>query len=105
MWFPGRRGSRGEPPGDGGPGRHPVSSRTIPAQNGMSTRASRGLEEFFHHIHGLSGLTLLDLGGATQQNVTFITDLGHRLYSENFLRILNETSGPDGVADQSNPGR
>src|ERR1017187_4717225 len=105
MWFPGRRGSRGDPAGDNGPGRRPVSSRITPAQNGTSTRASRGLEEFFHHIHGLSGLTLLDLGGATQQNVSFITDLGHRLYSENFLQILSETVGPDGVADQSNPGR
>jgi len=106
MWFPGsRRASRGDPLGDGGPGRQPVSSRTIPPQNGTSTRASRGLEEFFHHIHGLSGLTLLDLGGATQQNVTFITDLGHRLYSENFLQILNESSEGDRVADQSNPGR
>jgi hypothetical protein len=68
------------------------------------TRTSRGLEEFFSHIHGLSGLTLLDLGGATQQNVSFITDLGHRLYSENFLQILRETSSADGLADQSNPG-
>jgi len=68
------------------------------------TRSSRGLEEFFGHIHGLSGLTLLDLGGATQQNVSFITDLGHRLYSENFLQILKETAGGDTVADQSNPG-
>jgi 2-polyprenyl-3-methyl-5-hydroxy-6-metoxy-1,4-benzoquinol methylase len=73
-------------------------------QNGAATRASRGLEEFFGHIHGLSGLTLLDLGGATQQNVSFITDLGHRLYSENFLQILQETSGAEGMADQSNPG-
>jgi hypothetical protein len=90
--------------GDAPPGRLPVSSRTIPAQNGAITRNSRGLEEFFGHIHGLTGLTLLDLGGATQENVSFITDLGHRLYSENFLRILNETSGEKGVADQSNPG-
>jgi len=82
----------------------PVSSRSIPAQNGAITRSSRGLEEFFGHIHGLSGLTLLDLGGATQQNVSFITDLGHRLYSENFLQILKETSGAEGLADQSNPG-
>ncbi|MEI9972121.1 MAG: class I SAM-dependent methyltransferase [Ignavibacteriota bacterium] len=68
------------------------------------TRSSRGLEEFFGHIHGTSGLTLLDLGGATQQNVSFITDLGHRLYSENFLQILKETAGGEAMSDQSNPG-
>ena len=107
MWFSGaRNGKRGSGggPGDDGSGRLPVSSRTIPAQNGTLTRSSRGLEEFFGHIHGLSGLTLLDLGGATQQNVSFITDLGHRLYSENFLQILKEASGGESVADQSNPG-
>jgi 2-polyprenyl-3-methyl-5-hydroxy-6-metoxy-1,4-benzoquinol methylase len=107
MWFPGSRNAKrgsGGAPGDSGPGRLPVSSRVIPAQNGALTRSSRGLEEFFSHIHGLSGLTLLDLGGATQQNVSFITDLGHRLYSENFLQILKESAGGEAVADQSNPG-
>jgi hypothetical protein len=69
-----------------------------------ATRPSRGLEEFFGYIRGQSGLTILDLAGATQKNVSFITDLGHRLYSEDFLKILQETFGPDG-ADQSNPGR
>src|SRR5947199_7214141 len=70
----------------------------------VSTRPSRGLEEFFTYIRGQSGLTILDLGGATQQNVSFITNLGHRLYSEDFLQILRETFG-EGTDDQSNPGR
>ena len=100
--------SRSGQPGNGTP--QPVSPGGKPApRNGASamapsTRTSRGLEEFFGKIRGLSGLTILDLGGATQKNVNFITDLGHRLYSEDFLRIVQETFGPDG-ADQSNPGR
>ena len=69
------------------------------------TRPSRGLDEFFSYIRGQSGLTILDLGGATQQNVSFITNLGHRLYSESFLQTLQETFGEEGSADQSNPGR
>ena len=104
MWFFGsRNGKVGA--GDDGSGRIAVPSRTIPAQNGVVTRSSRGLEEFFGHIHGLSGLTLLDLGGATQQNVSFITNLGHRLYSEDFLEILHESFGMEDTVDQSNPGR
>ncbi len=75
------------------------------AADEVSMRQSRGLEEFFSYIRDQSGLTILDLGGATQQNVTFITNLGHRLYSENFLQILNETFGPDETVDQSNPGQ
>ena len=70
-----------------------------------AVRPSRGLEEFFGHIHGQSGLTILDLGGASQNNVSFITGLGHRLYSEDFLRTLSETFGENGAADQSNAGR
>jgi 2-polyprenyl-3-methyl-5-hydroxy-6-metoxy-1,4-benzoquinol methylase len=98
---------RGEPPANG-----PSPARTVrPAVPGrgdevITTRPSRGLEEFFTYIRDQSGLTILDLGGATQQNVTFITNLGHRLYSEDFLRILNETFGDKGtVEEQSNPGR
>lgn len=67
-------------------------------------RTSRGLQEFFNYIRGQSGLTILDFGAATQQNVSFITNLGHRLYSENFLQLLKESFGAD-AADQSNPGR
>ena len=71
----------------------------------LSSRRSRGLEEFFTQIRDTSGLTLLDLGGATQKNISFITDLGHRIYTEDFLRILNEAFGADDTVDQSNPGR
>jgi len=71
----------------------------------VNTRPSRGLDQFFGYIRGQSGLTILDLGGATQQNVNFITNLGHRLYSEDFLQILNETFGVDDTVDQANPGR
>jgi hypothetical protein len=101
--------SRSGQPGNGMPqtanaGGRKAESRIGESETAPTTRPSRGLEEFFGQIRGLSGLTILDLGGATQKNVNFITDLGHRLYSEDFLRILHETFGPDG-ADQSNPGR
>jgi hypothetical protein len=101
--------SRSGQPGNGTPqpakaGGAKAEPRNVASEAAPSTRPSRGLEEFFGQIRGLSGLTILDLGGATQKNVNFITDLGHRLYSEDFLRILHETFGADG-ADQSNPGR
>jgi hypothetical protein len=104
------RGSRGAPTGGGPPSRPnaarvPLNARGSTAEPVLSARPSRGLEEFFTQIRDTSGLTILDLGGATQKNVSFITDLGHRLYSEDFLRILNETFGADDTVDQSNPGR
>ena len=103
------RGSRGQPangPAQPGSPAHSLSfSPNEGAEAARVTRPSRGLEEFFNYIRDQSGLTILDLGGATQRNVSFITGLGHRLYSEDFLRILSETFGMDDTADQSNPGR
>jgi len=99
------RASRGGPQGYG-PAAHEGNGRKSPVLNGkavVDTRNSRGLEEFFGYIRDQSGLTILDLGGATQKNVSFITELGHRLYSEDFLAILKETFADD--PDQSNPGR
>jgi len=71
----------------------------------VTTRQSRGLDQFFGNIRGQSGLTILDLGGATQQNINFITNLGHRLYSESFLQALAETFGAESGVEQSNPGQ
>jgi len=50
------------------------------------SRHSHGLDQFFARIQDQSGLSLLDLGGINQPNVSFITSLGHRLHSEDFLR-------------------
>ena len=81
--------------------------RRNPAQSSkpmLSSRPSRGLEQFFSAFRDQAGLTILDLGGANQENINFITNLGHRFYSEDFLRIFQDAFGGD-VTDQSNPGR
>ncbi len=70
----------------------------------IESRQSRGLEQFFSSFRDQAGLSILDLWGARQENINFITSLGHKFYSEDFLRIFQETFGDD-VADQSNPGR
>lgn len=104
------RGGRGGGPPNGtppssNPRRGQFPSRIVRDEDTVNTRQSRGLEQFFGYIRDQSGLTVLDLGGATQQNVNFITNLGHRLYSEDFLQILHETFGVNDTVDQSNPGR
>lgn len=70
----------------------------------VDSRQSRGLEQFFGSFRDQTGLSILDLGGAHQENINFITSLGHKFYSEDFLRIFQDTFGSD-IADQSNPGR
>jgi SAM-dependent methyltransferase len=102
------RGSRGAPQAIAAPSAEGGARRSAsPLRAGPATvdrRISRGLEEFFVQIRDQSGLTILDLGGATQKNVSFITELGHRLYSEDFLSILHETFG-EAENEQSNPGQ
>lgn len=83
-------GPRGSPPA----GRSVLGPppRKLPGNGGGGgaySRHSNGLEQFFGRIQGESGLRLLDLSGASQANVGFITNLGHRLYSEDFLRSLD----------------
>ena len=98
------RGSRSSagPPANGGNARRFVSR---PGRGEVSeTRQSRGLDQFFGSFRDQTGLSILDLGGASQENVNFITSLGHKFHSEDFLRIFQETFGED-IADQSNPGR
>ncbi len=59
-------------------------------------RHSNGLDQFFSYIKGEPGLNILDLAGANQSNVSFITNLGHKIYSEDFLRSLRIASNGSG---------
>ena len=56
-------------------------------------RSSAGLDQFFQALAGPAGLSILDLGGASQANIGFITGMGYRIYSEDFLRALDTAFG------------
>ena len=70
----------------------------------VTSRTSRGLEQFFSYHRGQVGLSILDFAGASQQNINFITNLGHRLYSEDFIRTLDDVFGDADPNDQANQG-
>src|SRR5690349_12656245 len=67
----------------------------------VTSRPSRGLEQFFAYVRGQVGLSILDLAGASQQNINYITNLGHRLYSEDFVRTLDDVFGEEDPTDQT----
>ncbi len=67
-------------------------------------RPCRGLEQFFFNIRDIVGLSILDLSGATQENINFLTSLGHKIYSQDMMRSLDEAFGLD-PAEQTNPSR
>jgi len=68
------------------------------------SRQSRGLEQFFFNIRDVVGLSILDLSGATQENIDFLTNLGHKLYSQDIMRSMDDAFGSD-PAEQTNASR
>lgn len=89
----------------GGSGALDASSPQPRDQRGKDaviTRQSRGLDQFFTYIKGQTGLSILDMGGACQENINFVTDLGHRITPQSILMSLDETFG-GADPDQSNP--
>ena len=70
-------------------------------------RTSKAFEQFVTSIRERENLSLLDLGGANQANITFITELGHRLYADDILRSVDTEFGPaEGMQErQSDPER
>lgn len=74
-----------------------------PPQN----RPSNGLDQFFSSIQEESSLSILDFAGASQANISFITALGHRIYSNDILRTLEDAFGGAGdfLQNQSDPVR
>jgi len=71
----------------------------------ITARQSRGLEQFFSYIRDQSGLSILDMGGVCQDNVNFITNLGHRITPQSILQRIDETFGGVADTDQSNPAQ
>jgi hypothetical protein len=73
----------------------------------VQRRHSAGLDQFFFSIRDQEGLSILDLAGASQANITFITNMGHRLYSDDIMRTLEAAfgSGGDFFENQSDPER
>jgi len=70
----------------------------------LETRSSSGLDQFCSLLMERPGLTLLDLAGANQSTVAFITDLGHRLYSDDFVLQMDRCFGDgDFYGNQSDP--
>lgn len=70
----------------------------------METRHSHGLDQFCSSLHEHPGLSILDLAGASQATISFLTNLGHRLYSDDFVRQLDQAFGKgDFYENQANP--
>lgn len=87
------------------------SSLHLPAKKSAQAQAlnrpSNGLDQFFASLRDQESLSILDFSGATQANISYITSMGHRIYSNDVLRSMEEFfgSGGDFIANQSDPER
>jgi SAM-dependent methyltransferase len=78
---------------------------------GAETRQSHGLDQFCASLEERPGMSILDFAGASQATVSFVTNYGHRLYSDDFMRQLEQvfgsasggTNGANSVENQANP--
>jgi len=81
-----------------------LANRKSARKDPALTRQSRGLEQFFFNIRDVVGLSVLDCAGANQDNIDFLINLGHKVYSQDLVRNLDEAFGQD-LAEQTNPSR
>src|ERR1051325_378836 len=89
-------------------GQEQSASAPLPAaKSGAALRQSKGLREFANCMRPPEGLRVLDLGAASQANINFLTDLGHRVCTEdlhNCLELFSSrtmvTADPDTEAEQ-----
>src|SRR5689334_11500698 len=64
---------------------------TTQDRDSPSLRRSSGMREFWKAIEGPPGLKILDLGSASQANISFITDLGYKLYTADLLQSFQNS--------------
>jgi len=73
-----------------GKGASGKSSKEAPA---TVTRHSSGLEQFHSMLHGSEDLSILDMSGASQANITFVTGAGHRISSDDLIGTMQQVLG------------
>jgi SAM-dependent methyltransferase len=67
------------------------------------TRHSSGLEQFHSMLHGAEDLSILDMSGASQANITFVTDAGHRISSDDLIGTMQQIFGDNFLEGQQTP--
>ncbi len=64
------------------------------------TRHSSGFEQFCGMLQSPESLSILDMSGASQANISFITGYGHRISSDDIIGTMQESFGQDFLESQ-----
>ena len=63
-------------------------------------RHSNGFDQFATMLQKTSGLSILDMSGASQANVTFVTNLGHRISTDDIVGTMEQCFGAEFLENQ-----
>ena len=74
-----------------------ASSKDLPP---TLRRRSSGLEQFCSILQTPETLSILDMSGASQKNISFITGLGHRISSDDIVGTMHDCFGTDFLENQ-----
>lgn len=64
------------------------------------SRKSSGFDQFCTILQSYENLSILDMSGASQANISFITGMGHRISSDDVIGTMVECFGKDFLASQ-----
>lgn len=64
------------------------------------TRHSGGFDQFCSMLQKSENLSILDMSGASQANISFITGLGHRISSDDVIGTMQQCFGDDFLENQ-----
>lgn len=64
------------------------------------TRHSSGFDQFCAMLRSSQNLSILDMSGASQANISFITGQGHRISSDDIIGTMHECFGEDFLESQ-----
>lgn len=79
-------------------------SKPAPAKTegnpGTIVRHSSGFEQFCNSLQTGETRSILDISGASQANIMFITGFGHRISSDDMIETMQECFGSDFIEGQ-----
>ena len=65
------------------------------------TRRSSGFDQFNSFLQQSNDLSILDMSGASQANITFVTGYGHKISSDDIIGTMGECFGKEFLENQA----
>ena len=83
-----------------GAGKESAAKPSFKDQPPALTRPSKGLDQFCAMLQASENLSILDMSGASQANISFVTGYGHRISSDDIVGTMGECFGNDFLGSQ-----